>query len=264
MEVFHCASCHRPLSRPVRAVPDQRLLAAPGRVTRTPPATWTSGPEAGDVCIHPHDLVVGNVEPTAFGCCGYAPRGNEANLLCACGAPVGVFSDECSVDFELTLRRPRVVVEPEEAWDFSPERLDAALSGIADDAAVSEDTRWGVDDGAATAARDLRISIDRQAGGIAVTFRIDATPVVVAMPRLVLARAIAFAALPVGNAELVVCSCRSAPRGNAILEEFELVASGDRVLLHHEAGPVRQRYEVMGEWLALEWRDAVERLARAT
>lgn len=255
------------MSRPVRPVPDARLVELAGLGTKVPPGTWTTvGPSTwhgisndGRVWIHPHDLLVAQVVPSHHGCCGYAPSGGADNLHCRCGAPLGIFVDECSCAIEVALD-PVWVDEVDLAF---PDGITRRLGRFARAPApaseqLREATSWGCDEPKSTTPNDVGLQIVDGPGGPRVELVADERRIGLAAPWMLWARAIALVQLPVGDERLVVQS-QTLDERNGVIETWAMVRRDDHVAIVRERAGHEDALIVPSEWLDLAWKEAVAR-----
>lgn len=265
--VLICDACAAPLSAPVCRLTDARLVDIEGWAVRVPQRTWAAAvevpgrPAKGRVWIHPHDLIVAQVVPSGFGCCGYFPTGSEYNLCCRCGAGVGTFVDECSYPIEVAL--DPVWAEGGDAPSV-PDGMEQRLARL--DPAhwqgrpgrCTETTYWKVElDPYRRAAKDVEIHLRRRPGGETVELVADGVSRQLAMSSLDLARAVGLLALPIGDPALTVVHQELGP-DNRVLETWGLVRRGEEVDLHRERDGKRDTVVVWEEWLTFAWERAVE------
>ncbi|MDB4932082.1 MAG: hypothetical protein JWM10_4566 [Myxococcaceae bacterium] len=268
---LRCPRCDAALTAPVSPLPDARLVEPDGWNPRVPQGAWArvdavaSGGawEAGayPIHVHPHDLALASLAVSGFGCCGYAPFGRP-NLHCRCGAPVGVFVDECSWRLEARLGArwsPAHDAPPRDA-DVT-RRLDRLADARLADPRVFPDTRWDWNErelDRRLSPREAAFSLDDDADGLCARALLDGESIALPWSSGELARAVALRRLPVG-AEALALAYGLRDGGNRVLSAWGLVRRGSDVDLVVEEGPRSRAWRVWGEWMQLAWAEAVDR-----
>jgi hypothetical protein len=225
--VLVCAACRAALTAPLRAIPDSRLFAAPPTIRRegiratqgfwrrAEPGELSQGAptDSFPVSIHPHDLLVHQVETSGSGCCGVYSEDGSANLHCRCGGPVGVLIDECVFELEVRLGACWQVVGDGEAsvGELADDRVRRSLdrwSGVRfASPPISLDTYWDWTPSEVSTVHEvehLELALVAGDDGVAVQAVVDGRAIALPLAPVDLLRAIALERLPVGNAGLAL------------------------------------------------------------
>lgn len=253
--VLVCPACDASLTAPLRAIPDPRLFALPPAIRRqgiqATQGFWRRA-EPGElsqgvpthpfpVSIHPHDLLVPQVETSGSGCCGVFSEDGSANLHCRCGAPVGVLIDECVFDVEVRLGALWQVGGDDEVrvGELADDRVRRSLdrwSRVRFAAPpISIDTCWDWTASEVSTSREVeRLELHLVAGddGVAVHAVVDGRAIALPLAPIDLLRAIALERLPVGNEALALrYDLLASLRDNRVVSFWALVRRGKGIEL---------------------------------
>lgn len=253
--VLVCPACGAALTAPLRAVPDARLFAPPPTIRRqglrATQGFWRRA-EAGEVSqgvptdafpvsIHPHDLLVDQVETSNSGCCGVYTVDGGPNLHCRCGAPVGVLNDECVFDLEVRLVPCWHIVadgaasvgEPDD--DAVRRRLDRWSGVRFASPPVSMDTYWDWSSSEVPTVHEvqcLELALVPGDEGVTLQAVVDGRSIALPLAPVDLVRAIALERLPVGNAGLALrYDLMASLRNTAVVSSWGLLRRGQVVEL---------------------------------
>ena len=249
-----CPACGAALTGPLRALPDARLFAARPAIRRqgirATQGFWRRADpgersqdlptEAFPMTIHPHDLLVQQVETSNSGCCGVFSADGTANLHCRCGGAVGVLIDECALDIEVRLGGFWQVVGGDGASDAIAdahvrERLDR-WSGIRfAHPAISMDTYWDWSASEVPTHREverLELALVTGDDGVALQAAVDGRVIALGLAAIDLLRAMALQRLPIGNPGLALRYDQLAAAGdNRVVSFWALVRRGEVIEL---------------------------------
>ncbi|MDC0670631.1 hypothetical protein [Nannocystis radixulma] len=253
--VLVCPACEASLTAPLRTVPDPRLFAPPPAIRRqgiqatqgfwrrAEPGELSQGvpTDPFPVSIHPHDLVVPQVETSGGGCCGVYSEDGSANLHCRCGAPVGVLVDECVFNVEVRLGAFWRVGGDDEVGvgELADDRVRRSLdrwSGVRfAGPPISIDTSWGwtaIEVPTRREVEHLELHLTAGDEGVAVHAVVDGHAIALPLAPLDLLRAIALERLPVGNEGLALrYDLLLSLRENRVISSWGLLRRGKDVEL---------------------------------
>lgn len=253
-----CPACGAALTGPLRALPDARLFAARPVIRRqgirATQGFWRRADpgersqdlptEAFPMTIHPHDLLVPQVEASNSGCCGVFSADGTANLHCRCGGAVGVLIDECALDIEVRLGAFWQVASGDDGAHVAggdgisdaiadarvSERLDRWSGVRFAHPAISMDTYWDWSASEVPTHREverLELALVTGDDGVALQAVVDGRVIALGLAAIDLLRAMALQRLPVGNAGLALRYDQLAAAGdNRVVSFWGLVRRG--------------------------------------
>lgn len=263
-------------------MPDARLIQDDGWDAWVPQGTWVRKarhvssydielPEFS-IRVHPHDLLGEQLKISGFGCCGYFP-GRGANLHCRCGAPVGLFVDECSCRIQCRLLpgwgasrfdRPQPGASTSLGTTVRDEaillRIDRAVRAQPVHDNTIPETQWDNHPHLGRVSRPTEIAFMFDSGprGLVVRLQTSERVTTLRLPPAEIVRAIALRRLPIGNSWLSL-SYKVLDRHNQTVLSWALTRFGDEVELLEQSPDESYAYLVWEEWLQYRWAEAVDR-----